>query len=153
MIAAPPPNDERLASLQGEIRQREAEVARLHERLEARAARLQTLARINHLMSSSLNMNDVLREIASAAVRLMEAPFASFWLADEASQTLELGAWVGDPTITQAPVRTVKFDEGIVGSVARHRRPLHMSDASQQFVAREWADVHGLRSVLAVPVI
>ena len=145
--------DDRLAALQGEISRRDAEVARLHEGREARAARLRTLAAVNQLVSSSLDMDHVLREIASAAARLMDVPFVSFWLADEDAQMLTLGAWFGDPTITEAPVRSVKFGEGIVGRVAQDRRSLHVADADERFVARAWARAHGLTSVLAVPVI
>ena len=46
------------------------ENARLYETLETRADRLRTLARLNQLISSSLDMDAVLHEIARARPRL-----------------------------------------------------------------------------------
>jgi GAF domain-containing protein len=63
------------------------ENARLHERLAARLTRLQALTRLTQLISSSLDVDAVLHEIVCAAATLMNAPFVSFWMADEAEQT------------------------------------------------------------------
>ena len=57
------------------------ENARLYETLDARATRLQTLIRLNHLISASLDMDQVLREITQAAASFMEAPLVRIWIA------------------------------------------------------------------------
>ncbi len=46
--------------------------------------RLQSLTRLNQLISSSLHLDEMLREIARATTTLLEAPVTSFWLAHEA---------------------------------------------------------------------
>src|SRR4029450_8632556 len=50
---------------------------------------LHTLARLNQVISSSLDMDKVLHEIAHAAAALMDAPFVHCLIADEATRTLE----------------------------------------------------------------
>ena len=62
------------------------EHARLYKTLEIRLERLQTLTRLNRLISGSLDMDEVLREIAKAAAMLMGAPVARFWIADETTR-------------------------------------------------------------------
>src|SRR5262249_30313709 len=57
------------------------ENARLYEALEARFARLRTLTRLNQLISSSLDIEEVLSEIAQAAATLMDALIVNFWIA------------------------------------------------------------------------
>ena len=61
--------------------------------LETQVARLRTLARLNQLVSSSLDMDRILGEIATAAVELTDAQIVSLWVADESAQTLELRAF------------------------------------------------------------
>src|ERR1043166_4723209 len=59
----------------------------------SRLARQRLLTALNRLISASLDMDDVLKAIAQAAATLMGAAVASFWIADEESQTLELRAF------------------------------------------------------------
>jgi hypothetical protein len=68
-----------------------AMMARQHveEALATRADRLHTLARLNQLISSSLDRDAVLREIARAAAPLTGAPVVHFFIADETTHTLE----------------------------------------------------------------
>ena len=57
------------------------ENARLYKHVEQRLRRLQTLTRLNQLISSSLNMDEVLSEIAQAAATLIDTPLARIWIA------------------------------------------------------------------------
>jgi signal transduction histidine kinase/CheY-like chemotaxis protein len=129
--------------------------ARLYESQETRANRLHTLARLNQLISSSLEMGAVLREIAQAAAQLMDAAFVSFWLADEATHTLEVGAFSDNVIGAEAPSTRFDFSQGATGWVATHRQPLNVPDvfADERFIARAWAQTHELRSWFGVPVI
>ena len=130
--------------------------ARLVEEARRRASRLQTLTRLNALVSSSLDMPAVLTEIARDAAELVSAPFAAFWLADEAARTLEIGAVFADETI-RVPwtARSQSFSEGVVGWVATHRMLVNVPDAvsDARVIQREWLEANGLSSVLAVPVV
>ena len=124
------------------------ENARLYETLEARADRLRTLARLNQLISSSLDMDAVLREIARAAATLTGAPVVRFLIADEATQTLQAHATEHAPT--DFPVQKMHFSQGGVGWVATHRRPLNVSNAfdDERFAERDWWQARGLSSFL-----
>jgi len=76
------------------------EHTRLYEALENRISRLQTLTHLNQVVSSSLDIDAVLNEIAHAAA-LMDAPNVSFWLVDEATRTWR---FVALPTRHSVPI-------------------------------------------------
>ena len=132
------------------------ENARLYEALEARFARLRTLMRLTQFMSSSLDIKEVLGEIAQAAATLMDAAIVNFWIADTATQTLHMRT-SSNPILGSAFAmrRTLAFGEGGIGWVALHRRPLNVPDVAsdERFIARAWFKQHGLTSFLALPII
>jgi signal transduction histidine kinase len=122
---------------------------------QARAHRLQTLTRLNQLISASLDIDHLLGEIAQAAATLMHAPLVGFFIADEAAQTLEVRTFSDAAIGVDFPVEPLRFGEGAVGWVARQRRPLDIPDifADDRYVRRDWAHAHDLRSFLGVPVL
>jgi len=130
--------------------------SRLYRAAETRATRLRTLARLNHLVTSSLDTADVLTSIAEAAVQILSAPFVGFWVADEGTRTLVMQAssHAGLGGAAQG-LAELKFGEGAVGWVAVERRPLTIDDifADGRFVAREWASERGLRSLFSTPIV
>jgi GAF domain-containing protein/CheY-like chemotaxis protein len=130
------------------------ENARLYEAIEVRAARLRALARLNRLVTSSLDTEQVLTGIARAAAEIMNAPFVAFWVADEATRTLRLEAY-SDEVLGDSQVSSLAFGEGGVGWVAEHRERLAIADmfSDDRFVAREWARQRGFTSFFATPII
>jgi two-component system, sensor histidine kinase and response regulator len=130
--------------------------AQLYEALEARARRLDTMTRLNQLISASLDMDDVLREITRAAATLMDVPRVRIWIADEASQTLELRAASDDWLSATHALTQMRFGENSAGWVARHRQPLNIPDVFADprvgTGIREWYQAHGLRSLLGMPI-
>jgi signal transduction histidine kinase len=131
------------------------ERTRLYESLEARLRRLQTLTHLNQVVSSSLDMDEVLSEIARAAATLMNAVVVSFWLVDEAARTLEAHTFSDQAMGLDFPARQLSFSQTGVGWVATHRRLLNIPDVFDQahFVALDWCRAHNLRSFLALPVL
>jgi GAF domain-containing protein/DNA-binding response OmpR family regulator/HPt (histidine-containing phosphotransfer) domain-containing protein len=129
--------------------------AGLYERLESRLARLQAFGRVNELISSSLDVDEVLSGIARGAARLMEAPLVSFWLADEDSRTLQRVA-VSDVEVVQShPHATLRYDQGGIGWVATHRELLSIPDVfvDDRILAPDWWRAQGFSSFLGVPVL
>ncbi len=131
------------------------ENARLYARQEQRLARQETLTRLNHLVSASLDLSVVLREIARAASALISAPLVSFWLADDEQRCLELRAY-SDPALPAELPRTVlRFGEGLAGWIAAQRETLHVPDVLVD--GRSFApEIHrrrGLPSFLGVPIM
>ena len=131
------------------------ENARLYEALETRFARLRTLSRLNQLISSSLDIGQVLSEIAQAAATLMGAHTVSFWIVDAASRTLHRRTSSEVFLGYDFPTTTVAFGEGGVGWVALRRRPLHVPDVAgdTRFTEHAWFAKHGLTSFLALPIL
>ncbi len=131
------------------------ENSRLYHAAETRATRLRTLARLNHLVTSSLDTADVLTSIAQAAVQIMSAPFVGFWLADEGTRTLRLQASSDSGLGGATQNASLRFGEGAVGWVAEERRPLTIDDlaADGRFVAQDWARERGLRSLFCTPIL
>lgn len=127
----------------------------LYRRLESRAARLRTLASVSQMVSSSLETDEVLRGIARAAAELMQAPFVSFWTADESAQMLTVRAVSDDAIGSDLAFTARRFGEGSVGWVAAHRVELNVPDifVHPSFSFRDWWSGHGLRSFHGVPVV
>ena len=131
------------------------ENARLYETLEERFTRLQTLTRLNQLISSSLDISQVLGEIARAAAMLMDASVVSFWLVDETTRTLQVQAFSDEGIGADFPTRIASFGQGGVGWVAQHRRPLNVPDvfADDRFSALDWWHRHQLRCFFGLPIL
>jgi PAS domain S-box-containing protein len=130
------------------------ENARLYAGLSTRVRRLNALTRLNRLVSSSLDPEAVLREIANAAAELMEAKVVSFWRCDEEHGVLKRVA-SSNEIMRDYPRDSVPLDFGILGQVARRREAINVPDvfADERFVVIEWWKQHGLTSMLGLPVL
>jgi GAF domain-containing protein len=117
--------------------------------LEHRLARLQSLTQLNQRISSSLHLDAVLHAIAQAAATLMQAPVASFWLANEATQTLEFHSCSNERVGADWPLAELSFAQGGAGWVATHRTILNVPDvfADARIAAHHWFRAHGFQSV------
>ena len=135
------------------LEQRIAERTQAERIAQAHATRLHTLADLNQAISSSLHPDNILNDIAKAAGQLMAAPFVSFWIADEAAQRLEARAF-SNQAAPDFPLRSVSFDEGAVGWVAKHQRMVNIPDITRdtRFVAADWWTKHDLCSFLGMPI-
>jgi len=129
--------------------------ARLFEAAEVRADRLRSLARLNQLVSSSLDTGAVLGGIARAAAALMGVPVVSMWVAEPEGTTLRLRAFSDEPMGATFPLRTIAFGQGPIGVVASQRQALSLADAvaDGRLVAEAWWRAHGLTSFLGVPIL
>ena len=136
----------------------DAEITRLRRekaRADRRLVRLQELARLSGLIASSLDLDQVLSEIARAAAQLMEAPAVGLWVADEAARTLEPRG-----VLRRAVRRHVSAaSHHVRGGAARLGRApprgLVVPDvfADGRILAVDWFRQHGLRSAYIVPIV
>jgi signal transduction histidine kinase len=126
----------------------------LHRALEQRADRLKTLARLDQLISSSLDMDVVLREIATAAATLPGVVMVAFWEADETARKMRMRLISDETAARDHPLDWLPYTRGAVGWIATHRLPLDIPDvfADDRIIARDWFWTHGLTSILGVPV-
>ena len=123
---------------------------------EKRVERLRLLARLNRLISSSLDYNEALTAIAKAACEIMAVPSVSVWVADEDAGTVTVRAFSDDRLGSGFDPKPIAFGEMGVGWVALHRRPLHVADIDapdSPIDQREWFRARGLRSAYAVPIL
>jgi two-component system, cell cycle sensor histidine kinase and response regulator CckA len=137
---------------------RNGEIARLRGEKAAadrRLARLRGLARLSGIIASSLDLDQVLSEIARAAAQLMGAPAVGLWVADDARRILEPRAFSDEGLAATYPRRQVAFGEGLPGWVAAHRQPLVVADVFQdgRILAVDWFRQHGLRSAYILPIV
>jgi len=132
------------------------ELRRTTAALQARVERAGTLNQLAQLISSSLDLETVLSEIARAASALLRAPVVRFWMVDEDAQTLWLAADAAEGPVDHGPNK-VNIGElrGVLGWVAEHRQPLMIPNAVDDprvHDAAWWAE-RGLTSFLGQPVM
>jgi diguanylate cyclase (GGDEF)-like protein len=128
---------------------------RLLSEATRRTARVRTLARLNQIVSSSLNVADVLGAIARAAADLMDAKAVAVWTADETRRLLEMRAISDERLAVDDAARTLTYGKGLAGWVAAHRRPLDIPDFATDPRTRrhEYLSEHGFTSGLYVPIV
>lgn len=130
---------------------------RLLRDARGRAAHLLALARLNQLVSSSLDIDDVLGAIARAAADLMAVPAVLVWIADEPRRTLTLRAFSDERLAADYPARVVTFDDSLVGWVAVHQRAIEIPDLAAdprvQPGAAAWVRAQGLTTATLLPIV
>jgi PAS domain S-box-containing protein len=122
---------------------------------EERLTRLETLVHLSRLISSSLEMRQVLTAICQATATLLHVPHVSIWMADEASQTLIEPACSVAGLLPSFPRPTISFGQGTLGWVAQHRQPLNIPDVfiDGRALDQDWWRKHHFRSRFAMPIL
>jgi len=115
---------------------------------------IDTLSRISNAITSDLYLEDVLKLIVTLTANVMKAKICALWLLDEKTQSLKIRA-------TQAmsrdylKERTIKVGEGIVGLVAKERKPVVIESVikDSRYKEKDLAKKEKLVSMLSVPMI
>ncbi|UCC95714.1 MAG: GAF domain-containing protein [Candidatus Omnitrophota bacterium] len=115
---------------------------------------LDTLSKISKAITSDLYLEDVLKLIVSLTANVMKAKICSLWLLDGKTQELRIRA-------TQAlsreylKERVLKVGEGIVGLVAREKKPVLIANVlkDKRYKEKQLAKKEGLVSMLSVPMM
>jgi phosphoserine phosphatase RsbU/P len=125
------------------------ENARLFEHEREYTSTLETLAEVSREFGSILNLDELLRRLASVTRRLVEYRTFGILLLNDDTQELEMKTAVryGDQS---APTR-VKVGEGLVGYAAQHKEPVLVSDVSAD--PRYIKLVDDIRSELVIPLM
>ncbi len=131
------------------------ENARLYREAREHAERLKALDDVNRLVSSSLQVEEVLKNIAQAVSAFFEAPQAHVWVLEPGGQRLRRSVTVGAPEVAAGLVGDLAFGEGGVGWVAQQREPILWTDLQEdtRVLRRQWALRHGLRYFTAYPIM
>jgi len=115
---------------------------------------INTLLDISKAITSDLYLGDVLKLVVTLTANVMHAKICSLWLLDVKSKELKIRA-------TQAMSkeylreRSLKIGEGIVGLVAKERKPIIIPNVLKdpKYKEKELAKKEGLVSMLSVPMM
>jgi len=115
---------------------------------------IDTLNKISKAITSELYLGDVLKLIVTLTANVMKAKICSLWLLDEKTQQLKIRA-------TQAmseeylKERSLKVGEGIVGLVAKEKKPRAILDILKEpmYKEKKLARREKLISMLSVPMM
>jgi len=129
--------------------------ATLYQAERAQAERVGALAAINQRISSSLDLDDLLRRIAESAAYLAGVRYASFWVADEERRTLTVKGGSVPGIAEDFPQPVIDYAFGGVGWVARHRQPLVVDDvfSDDRIGNRSWWQRWAISAFAAYPVM
>ena len=115
---------------------------------------IDALSKISKVITSDLYLEDVLKLIVTLTANVMKAKICALWLLDEKNQRLKIRA-------TQAmseeylKERSLKVGEGIVGLVAKDKKPIIIEDVlkNPKYKEKELAKKEKLISMLSVPMM
>ena len=122
---------------------------------DLRPPELQVLEESSRLLTSTLDLTEVLDRLADIARTRLDTDVARIWLLDEPGETLRLAAHKGRirsplPAIEEAATRS-----SLVGWVFTHRRPLVLADVQRdpRLEKRAWFAAEGFTSLICVPIV
>ncbi len=126
----------------------------LYEQLRLKARLFEGLASVSRTINSSLNLDDVLREVTQEACHLMQARMCSVMLLDESREWLDLRASFGAGEAYRAKAR-LSVEESLLGIVVRRKKPLQVENVqtSTRYQHIEVARREGLAGLLSVPLL
>jgi GAF domain-containing protein len=129
------------------------ENARLFAVEQQRAARNAMITRVGRLITSSLNIAEVLQTAADAVHEQLRYPDVALFLHDEDSQSLVLRARGGMSRNRNLHEYRLAVGQGIVGAAAQARRGVRVDDvrADPRYVAIP--SVPDVQAELAVPIL
>ena len=110
---------------------------------------------ISQVITSDLYLEDILKLIVMVLAKVTGVEICSLWLIDESVKPLKIrlkASQTIDPVYLKD--RALNMDEGVVGFVAKHNRPLIIDDVLKEprFKEKEMAKKLGLVSMVSVPL-
>jgi sigma-B regulation protein RsbU (phosphoserine phosphatase) len=124
-------------------------------RLEQKVKRLSTLIEVNALISSSLNLDQILENVMLISKKVMNADASSLMLIDEKTNELVYEVALGKVGEKLKHEFRLKMGQGIAGTVAQEGKPLLLEDAyTHPKFHRAHDDATGYRtkSMITVPL-
>ena len=115
---------------------------------------LKTLNKISRAITSDLYLEDILNLIVTLTANVMKAKVCNVWLIDEKKQEFNIKA---TQSMHQEYLnkKTIKLNEGIVGLVAREKKPKLIFDVlkEEQYKEKKLARKEGLVSMASIPMM
>ena len=115
---------------------------------------LSALTKISNAITSDLYLEDVLKLIVTVTANVMRAKICALWLLDKDTSELKIRATqaMGQEYLKE---RSIKVGEGIVGLVAKDKKPIAIENvqADARYKEKELARKENLVSMLSVPMM
>jgi signal transduction histidine kinase len=126
----------------------------LYQAVAHNARQLESLFSVAHSIISSLNLQEILQQVARDACRLMDTKVCSLMLLNPTRDFLELRACYGAGAeyLGKPPLLV---DDSVIGFVIRRRKPLRVFNVQEhdEYRHTEMARKEGLVSLLSVPML
>jgi signal transduction protein with GAF and PtsI domain len=116
---------------------------------------IKALMDISRAITSDLYLEDILKLIVMVTAKVTGVEICSLWLIDESVTPIKIrlkATQAIDPDYVKD--RALNMDEGVVGFVATHKRPLLVNDVLKEprFKEKDMAKKLGLVSMVGVPL-
>jgi len=115
---------------------------------------LKTLNEISRAITSDLYLEDILKLIVTLTANVIKAKVCNVWLIDEKKQEFNIKA---TQSMHQEYLnkKTIKLNEGIVGLVAKEKKPKIIFDVlkEEQYKEKKLARKEGLVSMASIPMM
>ncbi|MFA5074455.1 MAG: GAF domain-containing SpoIIE family protein phosphatase [Nitrospirota bacterium] len=124
-------------------------------RLEHKINRLSKLIEVNQIISSSLNLDDILENVMAISKQVMNADASSLMLLDEKTQELVYEVALGSVGQKLKQEFRLALGQGIAGSVAQDGKPLLLEDAYTHphfYRGHDEATGYRTKSMITVPL-
>jgi len=124
-------------------------------RLEQKVKRLSTLIKVNALISSTLNLDQILENMMAISKQVMNADASSLMLIDEKTDELIYQVALGKVGEKLKQEFRLKMGQGIAGTVAQEGKPLLLEDVYTHpkfHRAHDDATGYRTRSMITVPL-
>jgi len=116
---------------------------------------LVVMTEASRVLTSTLDLSEVLDRLAATARVRLEVDIVRVWLLDEEPPSLVLRAETGTATRATAMTGRMPLTEGMAGWVMREGSPLVVEDvyADSRLKNRGWFEAEHVRSAVAVPLL
>ncbi len=115
---------------------------------------IDAVSKISKAITSDLYLEDVLKLIVTLTANVMKVKICALWLLDSKTQTLKIRA---TQALSQEYLkeRILKVGEGIVGLVAKDKKPVIINNVLEdpKYKEKQLARKVGLMSMLSVPMM
>ena len=130
------------------------ENARLYRRAREYGDRLLALDEVNRVVSSSLQTEEVLRNIAAAVAQFFDAPYLAVWVFDPITRRARRSFAHGDPEFARGLRDELAVGESLVGWVLEHREPILWTDVEHDPRVLQPSRMigHGMRYFTVYPI-
>ena len=127
----------------------------LEENLKAKIKELSALYEVGKTVTSTLQLDQVLRLITRKAAMIMDASFCSLRLLDEKKEVLVLQCAYGLNDSFFKSKKSLKVGESIAGRVVKEGRPYAINNLQEEPLYKypNLAKQKGLRSLITVPLV